>query len=666
MDQTFRGLSTASDGSFVTDTQTVQRWKNSGPVIWLSRRGEVTGKVSAGLGAVVVGVGVAMGVGSGISWASPDDPDAAVDSGALAGSKSSGSGFSAGKSRRVPVAVAASGSNDRPSRVATSSGSENSVSPRLAPQQQTQPAVAAVAIDQGSLSTDMATAEAVVAPVAVEKVLLSQTTNAALPIPLAPQLAPAPAPVAMPRLPLVPLLPVSPAGVASVSSWSATGRNRDWAVALPAAANSTDVVDALGVTPAHHVLVIGVDGTNLAAILADEFNTSFFDLMNTGTSAASTIIGHTTVSNPSWTGVLTGVWSEQAGVSNNVFTPWTYDTWPTIFNQLETYNPAIQTSAIADWANIAQIAGAGSIPADYIRYFAPVDDDFLASDDEVGAESVNVIRNTVAGTSSFQFTYFVGVDNTGHEFDAGSPQYANALRNVDQNIGAMMAEIAAWESVNPGEQWTVIVTTDHGQVPWSTLKIGPEMRAHGFQTPWETTTFVIANGPGFAEGAINNTYSNIDITPTVAALLGIAPEPYSAGQPLMSLAGNNYQPVIAGIDAIKQALTDAVQMYGYPDIATNISLVIRTVAATIPFVVFTVFDALATSVPEFLQLPVQFIGDIFYQMVNIPAQIIVRLTGVTGNDIIPPSLWPYYPTPNDEPLTAALTAAACSAWDTQI
>ena len=48
-------------------------------------------------------------------------------------------------------------------------------------------------------------------------------------------------------------------------------------------------------------------------------------------------------------------------------------------------------------------------------------------------------------------------------------------------------------------------------------------RAHGLQTPWETTTFVIANGTGFTPGAINNTYLNIDVTPTVSALFGLAP-----------------------------------------------------------------------------------------------------------------------------------------------
>jgi hypothetical protein len=521
--------------------------------------------------------------------------------------------------------------------------------------------------EANSATSELASSQTAAATTSVDTPSPTSTQSESVPVvDISAKVAPSPARV--PNLP-IPLLPVAPASAVASGFWTATGRSRTSVVPFAAATTQNDeLVTALADTPAQHVLVIGIDGTNLSAILGDDFNQNLFALMNTGTTAASTIVGHTTISNPSWTGILTGVWSETAGVINNVFTPWTYDKWPTVFNQLETYLPSVQTTAIANWANIAQIAGAGSAPADVIKYFAPVNNDFISSDNQVGAASVEAIQNTQAGTHSFQFTYFVGVDDTGHEFDAGSPQYANALRNVDQNIGSIMAEIALWELANPGEEWTVIVTTDHGQVPWPTIKIGSEQRAHGFQTPWETTTFVIANGPGFAEGAINNTYKNIDVTPTVVSLFGLSPEPYSQGSPLMDLAGNDYRPIVPGIEAIKQALTDAINMYGYPDIATNVSLMIRTIAATIPYAIFTVFDGLSQSVPEFLQLPVQFIGAVIYQMFNIPAQIIARMTGVTGNQIIPPDLWPYEPIPGTQPTTpepaaTLLTMPSCASND---
>lgn len=443
-------------------------------------------------------------------------------------------------------------------------------------------------------------------------------------------------------------------------------------------------VAAAVVDPNQHVLLIGVDGTDLSKILEDPYNQAFFDLMDTGTTAASTMVGHTTISAPGWTGILTGVWSETAGVSNNVFTPWTYDTWPTVFNQLETADPNIATTVIGNWEVIAQIAGAGSIPADTIVYYPLINDSWEETDDAVGSRSIEAIQNTVAGTPSFQMTYFVGVDNSGHDtYGAGSPEYAAALRNVNDNIASIMAEVDAWEAANPGEEWTVIAVTDHGQVlnaPLSPIVAG--LLAHGFQSPLETTPFIIANGPDFGDGVIdgkgtiNNTYSQVDITPTVLKLFGLDPEPYSAGTPLMDKAASDYQPVIPGQEALKNALNDALGMYGYPDVATNLRLGLRTLAATVPYAIYTLVTGLAdpgdcssftcvlfevNSLPEILAVPILFFGAVIYQVVNIPVQIIVRLTGVTGNSIIPPQFWPYYPVPGTQPAPTTSVPATIAA-----
>lgn len=458
--------------------------------------------------------------------------------------------------------------------------------------------------------------------------------------------------------------PVAASNKSSDATSAGVGRSRRGAVitgsAVPAAGGGGSV-STLSVSTPTHVLVIGIDGTNLSAILADPTNVNLQALMTTGTTAASTMVGHTTMSNPSWTGILTGVWSEKTGLFNNVFTPWTYDKWPTIFNQLEAFDPNIETTSISDWENIAQISGAGSIPADVIKFFPKYNNSWLDTDDLVGQASVAAINGTTAGVSSFNFTYFVGVDDTGHESDAGSPQYAEALHNVDENIGDIMDAVNTWNAAHPTEKWTVLVTTDHGQVPWPTIRLGSDMRAHGFQTPWETTTFVIANGAAFTPGAINNTYSNIDITPTVDALFGLTPPSYSAGQPLMDRAASDYKPVDPGFEAIKLALTDAIGMYGYPDIQTEVALDLRTIVGFVPYFIYTVFNGLTADMSSPLKLPIQFVGAVLYQLVNIPAQIIARLTGVTGNQIIPPDLWPYTPVPGVQPLPPAPPTAAVPA-----
>ena len=69
---------------------------------------------------------------------------------------------------------------------------------------------------------------------------------------------------------------------------------------------ATPPVPSLAADLSPNVLVIGVDGTNLSRVLADPTNANFFELIQDGTTAASSIVGHTTISGPSWSSILTG------------------------------------------------------------------------------------------------------------------------------------------------------------------------------------------------------------------------------------------------------------------------------------------------------------------------------------------------------------------------
>ncbi len=374
-----------------------------------------------------------------------------------------------------------------------------------------------------------------------------------------------------------------------------------------------------------HVLVIGVDGTNLSRILADPENENFFELMDTSTSAASSIVGHTTISNPSWTAILTGVWGERTGVINNVFTPWTYDKWSTVFNQLETIDRDIKTMAIADWDVINAIADAGSIPVDENVFVAQIEGDtnWLDTDDAVGDRTVDAIKGINGPTPNFLFSYFVGVDENGHLYGGASPEYAAAIRNVDDNLGEILEAVDAREAAHPGEEWTVMVVTDHGHRPEQGV-------GHGFQTPDETGTFVIADGPNFKDGYINSRYEIIDTTPTVVSLFGGIPKADSDGVPLMTLAGTDVHPV-----DLKKALNDAIAMNGPPDFVTDVALSLRTIFATVPYYVYTFGNDIIAGLPPDLVVPVKLVFDALYVATNVPAQIVALLTGVTGASIFP-------------------------------
>ncbi len=416
-----------------------------------------------------------------------------------------------------------------------------------------------------------------------------------------------------------------------------------------------------------NVLLIGVDGTNLRRILSNPLNASFFSVMQDGTTAASSIVGHTTISNPSWSSILTGVWGETTGVINNVFTPWTYDSWPTVFNQLETLNDAIETTTISDWDVIAGIAGAGSDPVDNNVYYTQLagDTNWFKTDDLVGDATEAAIAAADPNVGNFVFSYFVGVDENGHMYGGASPEYAAAITNVDRNLAEILQAVSDWEGLT-GEQWTILMVTDHGHQPQKGL-------GHGFQSPDETSTFVIADGPGFDSGAINLTYSIVDITPTVVTLFGGQPTADTDGVSLTEQNDSNVYPINDG-DALRGALQDIIAKYGYPDLGTQLRLGLRTVATSVPYFVFGFANQLTIGLQDLIDqdipvvsllakviiVPVRLIGDLTYAGTNLVAQIVAKLTGVEGASIFP--LWPPAPpsvTPAPEEPTPLLAGAVC-------
>jgi Type I phosphodiesterase / nucleotide pyrophosphatase len=398
-----------------------------------------------------------------------------------------------------------------------------------------------------------------------------------------------------------------------------------------------------------HVLVIGVDGTNLSRILADDYNKNFFGLMDQSTTAAASIVGHTTISNPSWTAILTGVWGERTGVINNVFTPWTYDKYSTVFNQLESLDGDINTMTVADWDVINAIAAAGSIPVDKNVYVAQVDGDtnWLDTDDEVAQRTIDAIKGIDGPTPNFLFSYYVGVDENGHMYGGASEEYKLAIRNMDDNLGDILGAIATREAA--GEEWTVMVVTDHGHQPQKGF-------GHGFQSPDETSTFVIAEGTDFGDGLINPKYQIVDTTPTVVSLFGGKPKAGSDGVPLMTLKGDDVDP-----DDLKKALEAAIAQNKSPDLLTNVALSLRTIVGTVPYYIYTFGNDTGAGLPSFLVLPVKIVFDGLYVATNVPAQIVAWLTGVSGARIFPllPPAPPAFPPAEDVTLPDSVMLIRC-------
>lgn len=329
---------------------------------------------------------------------------------------------------------------------------------------------------------------------------------------------------------------------------------------------------------AEHVLLLGTDGTNLDKILeyASGDDSGFKMLMDRGVTAATSIAGHQTMSTPSWSTILTGVWDDKHGVVSNIYRPEPYTTWPSVFNLIEYYKPEVDTTVISGRGLFTDMASTGGYPADHIIGISGGSTS-EEMDALVTAETIARILGTTANPNvdTFMFAYQSQVDHAGHSFSGGSPEYAQAVVNVGDNIKQILEAVANAESAT-GDRWTIIAVTDHGHQ--QTVTLPGFSLGHGFQTPNETSSFVIFSlaGNEAQAGGQNLSYQTVDITPTILQVFGIPMRSDFDGVPMQS-DPDILHSFVMPVD-LKQALTDAIHSYGYPDIGTDIMLSLRALA----------------------------------------------------------------------------------------
>ncbi len=280
---------------------------------------------------------------------------------------------------------------------------------------------------------------------------------------------------------------------------------------------------------ANKVLVIGTDGTNwdaLTKLMAEGRAPAFARLAREGF-ATPTLLAYTppaafTVSQVGWASIATGVWPAKHGVtdfSNESPGQATKNGYPDFLTRVEAARPQLSTMLVSDWGNIGTTAHGGPLfnTADFKRV---VDGGDYDAQDEAGtAAAVAQLRGPGPDAS---FVYLGLVDVVGHEHSPASQDYVDAIVKTDRRVGLLLDAIDARPS-RARETWTVLVTTDHGQI--DLLGTG----FHGGPTVTERTSFVFASGPGVPPRAGPDDARVVDIAPTVLHQLGL---PLTAPQDL--------------------------------------------------------------------------------------------------------------------------------------
>jgi hypothetical protein len=252
-----------------------------------------------------------------------------------------------------------------------------------------------------------------------------------------------------------------------------------------------------------HVLVIGVDGTRYDA-LGPEATPAIWSL---GTLAPVMIDTAThSWSGPCWGTIATGVPMALHNVVGNDFTGHRLDVYPD-FLTVATRAGLSTLLAVSGWPPLAIAEDGGPMFAEVTRReFVRVAVEHDVAEWDAADEAICALACTVLAAEGprVSFVYLGAVDINGHVGGVDAVYHAS-VRAADQRVARL---VAATRSRPAGEDWTIIVVTDHGHV---------DSGGHGGREPEVITAWAAVAGPG--AGTVT---SQRDIAPLVLAAVGVA------------------------------------------------------------------------------------------------------------------------------------------------
>ncbi len=269
------------------------------------------------------------------------------------------------------------------------------------------------------------------------------------------------------------------------------------------------------------VLVVGMDGLRWDRVTAETAPTL------TGL-AASGALGRGILpycepvarsdSGPGWSTISTGTWPDKHGVVDNEFTVTRYDRHPGFLATARAAGRS--TGSIVSWHRLHRH---GTFEAGHRICLEGERLGWRSQDALAAATAQEWLRER--GPDAL-FVFFGETDITAHRSGPLSAEYADALHHQDGHLAGLLAAIAE----RRGEEWTVIVTTDHGHL---------DTGGHGGPTAAERAVFLLVAGPGVPAGTVLDHARLVDVAPTVLDRLGIPLDPGLDGVPLFPTAQNS-------------------------------------------------------------------------------------------------------------------------------
>jgi hypothetical protein len=260
---------------------------------------------------------------------------------------------------------------------------------------------------------------------------------------------------------------------------------------------------------ARRVILVLVDGLRLDA----SRNMPRLNELRQRGADLSVRVGQPSLSYPSWTVIVSGVWQEVSGVTTNWYEGEVRV--DTIFKAARDAGmPAVVVGG-GGWKKLY-----GSHLTEFVKVPGPEDENappeaWAQMDSDSYRLSTQALDDYPEGLI---LVYFGGTDELAHLYGGISSQYLDEVQRVDGYIGLLA------ERLDP-EKDVLIVTADHGHV---------DAGGHG---GWEQSVLhvpLVMVGKAIRPGAYTERLQ-ADIAPTIAALLGIPIPVHAQGRPLVEM-----------------------------------------------------------------------------------------------------------------------------------
>lgn len=228
-----------------------------------------------------------------------------------------------------------------------------------------------------------------------------------------------------------------------------------------------------------------------------------------------------TISAPGYMNLITGTWSNKHNVVNNYNQSPNYN-YHNLFRIAKEVKPELHTAIFSSWLdNRTVLVGEGSpkgggklidyavdgLEKDTVTY-PKTATRFEKIDNRVTKETADYI---VSDGPDLSWVYLEYTDDVAHK-KGDSEAFYESVKLADRQVGQI------WEAIKQrkklGEDWMLVITTDHGRDP----KTG---RSHGGQSLRERTTWIVTNHSDVNQRFTKDEPAVVDILPSVLSFIGV-------------------------------------------------------------------------------------------------------------------------------------------------